>query len=143
MFLVLTFIELIYRLQVAGVILTPQEKETMKNNVRYAGVSVVNGNEFRFHTRSSSKTCLWVKLPSHSLFNFIKVPKKTRKVKAAMFLFQHERFKGQQMQKFLQTQIERRQANLPANPRNVIIPKSRVSRQIQRINGRSNGRIAA
>ncbi len=103
----------------------------MMRMVKYAGISVINGDVPKFLVRGSAKlTCVWLEMPSHALFLFVKLPKPMTKINACRYMLKHKYYKEQRFQKFLKDQIERRENGLPVSPRRIfVLPKARIQRR--------------
>ena len=94
----------------------------MKHVARYAGISVIesdNGRDMAFHVTGNGegKVGMWVQVPSSSSHYFVKLPRVMNKVNAAKYLLKHKAFKAPMFQKFLSTQIERREEGITITPR--------------------------
>ena len=93
----------------------------MKHSIKYAGLSVENGGDIRFRTTGTSgKHPIWVTLPGHIQCVFVKLPRAMNKLDATKHLLRHKAFRKARFKKFLQNQLNRREAGLPVNPREQI-----------------------
>lgn len=125
--------------------LTSEYHMSTDKNIKYAGVSIINDDEYRFHTtKLERRVSGWFDIPGHALYVFERMPRPMDKMEATKYLLKHKNFQNSKMQKFLKSQLERRELGVPVNPRAYVVSPAQIRAASQRVrNSRNNHRMAA